>query len=122
MIDYDTIRKGSKVFFADTRDEPVTVFDNADGEVCVKLKNMVITSSADLYPVPLNAEIISRCGFFKTDEFVFEHPTEKIELEIDYRGVVLMHIHTHDKVIELNALHELQHVFWKYTNKELMFN
>jgi hypothetical protein len=121
MVQQDIIRKGSKVFFSDTRNEPVTVYDNNNGEISVKLGRMINTHSSELYPVPLSPEIICRCGFFKTDRFVFEHPKEKIELEIDHKGVTHMHIHTHEKVIELHSLHELQHVFWKYTNTELAF-
>jgi uncharacterized protein YdeI (BOF family) len=121
MVQQDYIRKGSKVFFSDTKEEPVTVFDNVDGEISVKLSKMVTAYSDDLYPVPLSPEIIKRCGFFKTDEYVFEHPSEKIELEIDYKGVTHMHIHTHQKVLELKALHELQYAFWTYTNSEIIF-
>lgn len=121
MVKQDIIRKGSKVFFSDTRGEPVTVFDNVNGDIFVKLKKMVNTHPEELYPVPLSPEIIQRCGFFKTDEFVFEHPTEKIELEIDHHGVTNMHVHMHQKVIQVVSLHELQHYFRLYTNKELSF-
>jgi len=121
MVKQEIIRKGSKVYFSDTREEPVTVYDNLDGDISIKLKRMINTHSEELFPVPLSPVIICRCGFFKTDEYVFEHPKEKIELEIDHNGVTHMHIRTHDKVIELKALHELQYYFRMYTNKELSF-
>jgi hypothetical protein len=121
MVKPDIIRKGSKVFFYDTREEPVTVYDNINGEIIVELDKMINTHSEELYPVPLNAEIICRCGFFKTDQYLFEHPKENIELEIDHNGITHMHIRSHGKVIQLNALHELQHAFWLYTNQELSF-
>lgn len=122
MVKQETIRKGSKVFFADTVDEPVTVFDNVDGEISVFLKKMITTSPEELYPVPISEEILIRSGFFKTDDFVFEHPVDKIEVEIDEKGVAHMHLHDFEKVLQIHALHELQHAYWVFTKKELTFN
>ena len=121
MVHEEIIRKGSKVFLADTLNEPVTVLENRDGEISLKLKKVVRTTSEDLYPVPLTPENIIRCGFFQTDTFVFEHPVEKIELEIDYQGVTHMFVHTHEISIPLHSVHELQHAFWKYTAKEINY-
>jgi hypothetical protein len=121
MVAPETIRKGSKVYFADTQYEPVTVFDNVNGEISVQLKQLVKTSPEELYPVPLNPDIICRSGFFKTDEYVFEHPVEKVEVELDHRGVCIMRIRSDETSVEVTSLHELQHTFWKYTNKDLDF-
>lgn len=121
MVDLKTIRKGSKVYFSDTRDEPVTVNENIDGQISVKLQRLVFTNADALFPVPLTPALIMRCGFIKTDEFVFEYPGEDIELEYDYQGVTHMHLHKNQTTLQLTALHELQHAFWVYTDKELIF-
>ena len=121
MINPITIRKGSKVYFADTKDEPVTVFDNVNGQISVKLNKMIYTNAEALFPVPLTPALIMRCGFIKTDEFVFEYPGEDLELEYDYQGITHMHLHKNHSTLQVSALHELQHAFWVYTNKELLF-
>src|SRR5215210_5920172 len=121
MVKQETIRKGSKVYFSDTKDEPVTVLDNVDGVISVKLGKIVVTDPSELFPVPLTPAIIARCAFIKTDEFVFEHPEDDIELEYDYQGITHMHIHKSNKTLQLTALHELQHAYWVFTNKELLF-
>lgn len=122
MIKPETIRKGSKVFFADTKDEPVTVLDHTNGKISVQLGNIVTTDASELYPVPLTPEMIMRCSFIKTDEFVFEHPEDQIELEYDYQGVTHMRVNRSETALQLTALHELQHAYWVITNKELVFN
>jgi hypothetical protein len=38
MVKKETIRKGSKVYFSDTKDEPVTVWDNDNGLISVNLE------------------------------------------------------------------------------------
>jgi hypothetical protein len=121
MVKPETIRKGSKVYFADTRDEPVTVIDNSNGEISVMLGKVIHAHPEDLYPVPLIPALITRCGFIKTDQFVFEYPGQDIELEYDYKGVTHMRIHKKNKTLEITALHELQYEFWVFTNKELLF-
>jgi len=121
MVNQETIRKGSKVFFADTKDNPVTVLDNTDGKILVQVGNIVPADASELYPVPLTPEMIKRCSFLKTDEFVFEHPEDEIELEYDYQGVTHMRFNGSDSTIQLTALHELQHAYWVITNKELAF-
>lgn len=121
MVKADIIRKGSKVFLSDTLREPITVEDNVDGEITLKLKQPVKASASELYPVPLTDENIVRCGFYKTDKFSYEHPQEKIELEIDHTGLTNMYVHKHKEKISLSAVHELQHAFWIYTSKELQF-
>ena len=121
MVMQETIRTGSKVFFADTMFEPVTVLANENGDISIMVKNLVKATPEDLFPVPLNEDTITRCGFFKTDTYVFEHPVERIELEIDHDSIVCMHVHNHQTTVKLSSLHELQHAFWTYTNKELEF-
>ncbi len=121
MVQPEIIRKGSKVFLADTINEPVTVLDNVNGEISLKLNRVVKTHPEELYPVPLTADNIVRCGFFKTDAFVFEHPVEKIELEIDHTGLTHMYVHNHKTTVDIKSLHELQHAFWFYTSKELSY-
>lgn len=121
MIQPEVIRKGSKVYLADTVNEPVTVSDVVNGEITLLLKTDIKTSPEDLYPVPLTPENIVRCGFFKTDARVFEHPVERIELEIDHKGVTHMYVHNHKVTVPLSAVHELQHAFWTYTSKELSY-
>lgn len=121
MVKTESIRKGSKVFFADTKNEPVTVLDNIDGKISVQLGNLVTTYADDLFPVPLTPELILRCGFIKTDDFCFEHPKDDIELEYDHNGITHMHIHKSNTTLQLTALHELQHTYWIFTNKELVF-
>src|SRR3954468_2166280 len=76
---------------------------------------------AELYPVPLTPEFIVRCSFIKTDQYVFEHPEERIELEYDHKGVTHMRIDRSETALQLTALHELQHAYWVITNKELSF-
>lgn len=122
MVKPDTIRKGSKVYFSDTRDNPVTVLDNVDGEISVQANKVIKTHADQLFPVPLTPEMIMRSGFLKVDEFVFEHPDEKIELDYDYQGVTHLHVRNTDTKLELRALHELQHAFWSLTNKDLHFS
>jgi len=121
MVKQETIRKGSKVFFADTKDEPVTVLDNTNGKISVKLGKIVTADASELYPVPLTPEFIVRCSFIKTDQYVFEHPEERIELEYDHKGVTHMRIDRSETALQLTALHELQHAYWVITNKELAF-
>lgn len=121
MVKQETIRKGSKVYFSDTLNEPVTVWDNDNGLISVKLGKIVTADPSELFPVPLTPEIISRCSFIKTDEFVFEHPEDDIELDYDYQGVTHMHIHKSNTTLQLTALHELQHAYWLFTHKELFF-
>ena len=122
MVKPETIRKGSKVFFADTKDEPVTVLDNTNGKISVQLGRIVTTDASELFPVPLTPEMISRCSFIKTDQYVFEHPEDQIELEYDYQGVTHMRVNRSDVALQLTALHELQHAYWVITNKELTYN
>ncbi|WP_018616987.1 hypothetical protein [Segetibacter koreensis] len=122
MVKPETIRKGSKVFFADTKDEPVTVLDNTNGKISVQLGKIVTTDASELFPVPLTPEMISRCSFIKTDQYVFEHPEDQIELEYDYQGVTHMRVNRSDVALQLTALHELQHAYWVITNKELAYN
>ncbi len=121
MIKQETIRKGSKVFFADTKDEPVTVLNNTDGKISVQLGKIVTADSSELFPVPLTPDMIIRCSFIKTDELVFEHAEDEIELEYDYQGVTHMRVNRSDTALQLTALHELQHAYWVITNKELYF-
>lgn len=121
MVKQESIRKGSKVFFADTKDEPVTVLDNINGRISVQLGKLVTTDAEELFPVPLTPELIQRCSFIKTDQYTFERPEDDIELEYDHNGVTHMHIHKSNKTLQLTALHELQHAYWVYTNKELVF-
>jgi len=121
MVKKETIRKGSKVYFSDTKDEPVTVWDNDNGLISVNLGKIVTADASELFPVPLTPELITRCSFIKTDEFVFEHPEDDIELDYDYQGVTHMHIHKSNTTLQLTALHELQHAYWIFTNKELFF-
>jgi len=121
MVKQESIRKGSKVFFADTKDEPVTVLDNLNGRISVQLSKLVTTYAEDLFPVPLTPQLIQRCSFIKTDEYVFEHPEDDIELEYDYNGITHMHIHQSNTSLQLTALHELQHAYWAVTDKELAF-
>ena len=121
MVKQESIRKGSKVFFADTKDEPVTVLDNIDGKISVQLSKLVITYAEELFPVPLTPNLISRCSFIKTDEYVFEHPEDDIELEYDHNGITHMHVNKSDTVLQVTALHELQHAYWALTDKELEF-
>lgn len=121
MVKQESIRKGSKVFFSDTKGEPVTVLDNIDGKISVQLNKLIITYPEDLFPVPLTPQIILRCPFIKTDEFIFEHPEDDIELEYDHDGITHMHIHQSNTTLQLTALHELQHAYWILTNKELAF-
>lgn len=121
MVKQETIRKGSKVFFADTKDEPVTVLDNTNGKISVQLGKIVTADASELYPVPLTPELIIRCSFIKTDQFVFERPEDQIELEYDYNGVTHMRINRSGTSLQLTALHELQHAYWIITNKELAF-
>lgn len=121
MVKPESIRKGSKVFFADTKDEPVTVFDNVDGRISVQLSKLIITYAEDLFPVPLTPQLISRCRFIKTDEYVFERPEDDIELEYDHNGITHIHIHKSDTSLQVTALHELQHAYWALTDKELVF-
>src|ERR687889_833553 len=109
MVKQETIRKGSKVFFADTKDEPVTVLDNINGKILVKTDKIISTNASELFPVPLTPEMIIRCSFIKTDEFVFEKPEDHIELEYDHNGVTHMRINRSDTVLHLTSLHELQH-------------
>ncbi len=78
MVMQETIRKGSKVYFADTRYEPVTVVANENGEISIRIKKIIKATADKLFPVPLNENTIIRSGFFKTDAFVFEHPVERI--------------------------------------------
>ena len=122
MIKSETIRKGSKVFFADTKDEPVTVLDRTNEKISVQLGKIVTTDASELYPVPLTPEMIMRCSFIKTDQFVFEHPEDPIELEYDYMGTTHMRVNGSGEAVQLTALHELQHAYWLITNKELTFN
>lgn len=121
MVKQETIRKGSKVYFSDTKDEPVTVLDNVNGVISVKLGKLITADASELFPVPLTPALITRCSFIKTDEFVFERPEDDIELEYDYQGVTHMHIHKSNTTLQLTALHELQHAYWVFTSKELMF-
>ena len=121
MVEAKIIRKGSQVFLFDTLKEPITVLDNVNGEITLKLKRAIKTSANELYPVPLTNENILRCGFFKTDSYVYEHPVEKIELEIDYEGITHMTVHNLKITISLKYLHELQHAFWVYTAKDLNY-
>jgi hypothetical protein len=121
MVKPESIRRGSKVFFADTKDEPVTVLDNINGKISVQLSKLIITYAEDLFPVPLTPEIILRCPFIKTDDFLFEHKEDHIELEYDHDGVTHMHIHQSNTSLQFTALHELQHAYWMLTNKELGF-
>lgn len=121
MVNTGTIRKGSKVYFADTRGEPVTVSDNLNGKISVRLSKIITTHADELFPVPLTPTLIIRSGFIKTDQFMFEHPEEHIELDYDYKGVTHIHFHKDKKVIAITALHELQYEFWAKTNKELIF-
>ncbi len=121
MVKQETIRKGSKVFFADTKDEPVTVLDNTNGKISVKLEKIVTADASELYPVPLTPVMILRCSFIKTDQFVFEHPEDQIELEYDYNGVTHMRINRSNTTLQFTALHELQHAYWVITNKDLAF-
>lgn len=121
MIKTETIRKGSKVFFADTINEPVTVLDHTNGKVSVQTGKVVSADASELYPVPLTPEMIMRCSFIKTDDYVFEHPEDQIELEYDYLGVTHMRINRSETELQLTALHELQHAYWVITNKELVF-
>ena len=121
MVEAKIIRKGSQVFLFDTLKEPITVLDNVNGEITLKLKRAIKTSANELYPVPLTNENILRCGFFKTDSFVYEHPVEKVELEIDYEGITHMTVHNLKITISLKYLHELQHAFWVYTAKDLNY-
>ena len=122
MVKQDTIRKGSKVFFADTKDEPVTVLDNTNGKILVKLGKIITTDASELYPVPLTPEMIKRCAFIKTDDYVFEHSEDGIELEYDHEGVTHMRVNRSNTALQLTALHELQHAYWVITNKELAFS
>lgn len=122
MVKQETIRKGSKVFFADTKDEPVTVLNNTNGKITVKLGKIVTADASELFPVPLTPEMIQRCSFIKTDDYVFEHPEENIELEYDYKGVTHMRVNSSETELQLTSLHELQHAYWVITNKELAFN
>lgn len=122
MVNQETIRKGSKVFFADTKDEPVTVLENSNGEISVQLGKIIITHASELYPVPLTPEMIVRCSFIRTDDYVFEHPQDEIELEYDHKGVTHMRVNKSDTVLQLTSLHELQHAYWVITNKELPFS
>lgn len=121
MVKQETIRKGSKVYFSDTKDEPVTVLDNVNGMISVKLGKIITANAAELFPVPLTPAVIARCSFIKTDEFVFEDPEDNIELEYDYKGITHMHVHKSNTTLHLTALHELQHAYWVFTNKELLF-
>ncbi len=121
MVEAKIIRKGSQVFLFDTLKEPITVLDNVNGEITLKLKRAIKTSANELYPVPLTNENILRCGFFKTDSYVYEHPVEKVELEIDYEGITHMTVHNLKITISLKYLHELQHAFWVYTAKDLNY-
>lgn len=121
MVKQESIRKGSKVFFADTKDEPVTVSDNLNGKISVQLSKLIEAYPEDLFPVPLTPELIQRCAFIKTDDFLFEHSEDDIELEYDYNGITHMHIHKSNTTLEIRALHELQHAYWILTNKELSF-
>ena len=121
MVKPETIRKGSKVYFSDTIDEPVTVFDNVNGEISVLLSKLIMTPAEELFPVPLTPQFIQRAGFIKTDDYVFEHPTDGIELEYDYQGVTHMHVRKSDIILQLTTLHELQYAYWLYTKKELNF-
>jgi hypothetical protein len=122
MVNQETLRKGSKVFFADTRDEPVTVLDNTNGKILVQVGKIVSVDASELYPVPLTPEMISRCSFIKTDQFMFEHPEDQIELEYDHKGVTHMRVHKSNTTLQLTSLHELQHAYWVITNKELPFS
>ncbi len=119
MIKPETIRKGSKVFLSDTLKEPVTVLDNINGEILLQAKKVMKVTLSELFPVPLTPDQIVRCGFFKTDDYIYEHPAEKIELEIDPDGVINMNVHEQKITISMQAVHELQHAFWTYTAKEL---
>lgn len=121
MVNPETIRKGSKVYFSDTKDEPVTVINNLNGEISILVGKVIHTHAEDLYPVPLIPALINRCGFVKTDQFVFEHPRHDIELEYDYNGVTHINFHKKNKTVEITSLHELQYEFWKFTNEELLF-
>lgn len=121
MVKQETIRKGSKVYFSDTKDEPVTVLDNVNGMISVKLGKIITADASELFPVPLTPALIRRCPFIKTDEFVYEHAEDDIELEYDYQGITHMHIHKSNTTLQLTALHELQHAYWVFTNKELLF-
>ena len=78
--------------------------------------------ASELYPVPLTPEMIARCTFIKTDDYIFEHPEDKIELEYDHKGVTHMRVNRNDTTLELTSLHELQHAYWVITNKELPFS
>ena len=121
MVRQESIRKGSKVFFSDTKDEPVTVLENIDGRISVQLSKLITTYAEDLFPVPLTPQIISRCAFIKTDEYVFERPEDDIELEYDHNGVTRIHVHKSNTILHVTALHELQHAYWALTDKELLF-
>ena len=121
MVEAKIIRKGSQVFLYDTLNEPITVLDNVNGEITLKLKRAVKTNADELFPVPLTDENIIKCGFFKTDSYVYEHPVERVELEIDHAGITHMYVHNHKTTVSLKALHELQHAFWLYTSKELNY-
>jgi len=121
MVKTESIRKGSKVYFADTKGEPVTVLDNINGKISVQLSKLITTYAEDLFPVPLTPQLILRGPFIKTDEFIFENPEDDIELEYDYKGITHMHIHKSKTTLQLTALHELQHAYWVLTNKELAF-
>ena len=122
MVNKETIRKGSKVFFADTKDEPVTVLDNTNGKILVQVGKIVSADASELYPVPLTPEMISRCRFIRTDDYVFEHPEDQIELEYDYQGITHMKVNRSDTTLQLTSVHELQHAYWVITNKELPFS
>lgn len=122
MVNPETIRKGSKVFFADTRGEPVTVLDNVNGKISVQAGKVVVADASELFPVPLTPEMIVRCSFIKIDDFMFEHPEDRIELEYDYKGITNMRVNKSDTVLQITSLHELQHAYWVITNKDLPFN
>ncbi len=122
MVNQETIRKGSKVFFADTKEEPVTVLDNINGKISVQLGKVVTADVSELFPVPLTPEMIIRCSFIKTDQFIFEHPEDEIELEYDYKGITHMRVNRSDTALQLTSLHELQHAYWVITSKELPFS
>lgn len=123
MVKPETIRKGSKVYFYDTRDEPVTVLDkdSVNGDILVKLNKIVRVHADELFPVPLTPELIMRSGFIKTDQFSFEHPQEDIHLDYDHNGVTHMHVRKNGTFLQMTSLHELQYAFWTYTNKDLVF-
>lgn len=100
----------------------MTVHAALDGEVAIELDELVKTDAANLYPVPLTDEVIVRCGFIKTDAFVYEHSSRKVELELDQKGLAQVTFHDHKKKIPVRSLHELQHYFWFYTNAELIYS